>query len=91
MAERAKKRDEAAQWLEKAAAVDPDALVPAVRLGGYFLQTRQPDKAIAHLRKVLVVHPASPLVLEVMGRAQQMSGDAAGAYETYSKLASVAP
>jgi putative PEP-CTERM system TPR-repeat lipoprotein len=91
LAERAKKRDEAAQWLEKAAAVDPDALVPAVRLGGYFLQTRQPDKAIAHLRKVLVVHPASPLVLEVMGRAQQMSGDAAGAYETYSKLASVAP
>ena len=91
MAERDKKRDEAAQWLEKAANIDAQALAPAVRLGGYYLQTRQPAKAVQHLRKVLVAHPAEPIVLELMGRSQQMSGDIEGAYETYSKLAGAAP
>lgn len=91
LAERDKKRDEATQWLEKAAAVDLNALAPAVRLGGYYLQTRQPNKAVDYLRNVLVIHSTSPVVLEMMGRAQQMSGDLPGAYETFSKLAGAMP
>ncbi|MTW14348.1 PEP-CTERM system TPR-repeat protein PrsT [Pseudoduganella eburnea] len=91
LAERAKKRDEATQWLEKAAAVNTDALAPALRLGGYYLQTRQPNKAVDYLRNVLVIHPDSPIVLELMGRAQQMSGDLPGADETFSKLAGALP
>lgn len=91
LAARAKKPEEVAQWLEQAAAVDEQALAPSVRLAAFYLQARQPAKAVEFLRKVLVAHPAVPVVLELMGRAQQMSGDADGAYETYSKLASAAP
>jgi putative PEP-CTERM system TPR-repeat lipoprotein len=91
LAERAKKREEAVQWLQKAAAVDSEALVPAIRLAGYYVQTRQPAKAVEYLRKVQVTYPASPTVLEIMGRAQQMSGDLPGSYETFSKLAGVLP
>jgi putative PEP-CTERM system TPR-repeat lipoprotein len=91
LAERAKQRPEAAQWLEKAAAVDPAALAPAMRLAGFYLQTGQAGKAVEHLRKVQVVHPAAPVVLEAMGRAQQASGDLAGAIESFGKLASAAP
>jgi len=91
LANGANKRDEAAQWLEKAAAVDPEALAPSVRLAGYYIQVRQPNKAVEHLRKVLVTHASVPIVLELMGRAQQMSGDLPGAYETFSKLAGAMP
>jgi putative PEP-CTERM system TPR-repeat lipoprotein len=91
LAERAKQRPEAAQWLEKAAAVDATALPPAMRLASFYLQTGQAAKAVEHLRKVLVVHAAEPAVLEAMGRAQQASGDLAGAIETFGKLASAAP
>lgn len=91
LAERARQREQAAQWLEKAAAVDGAALGPSVRLAGFYLQTRQPAKAVEHLRKVQVAHPAEPIVLELMGRAQQMNGDVAGANESFSKLASAVP
>lgn len=91
LAERAKLRPEAAQWLEKAAAVDADALAPAMRLATFYLQTGQAPKAVEHLRKVQIVHPAAPAVLEAMGRAQQATGDLTGAVETFSKLAGAAP
>jgi putative PEP-CTERM system TPR-repeat lipoprotein len=83
--------DEATSWFEKASAVSPDALAPALRLGRHYLQTRQPEKALTLARKYQPANPTNPDLLELVGQAQIATKDVPGALETYSKLASVLP
>lgn len=83
--------DEATTWFEKASAVNPDALAPALRLGRQYLQSKQPEKALTLARKYQPANPTNPDLLELVGQAQVATKDVSGALETYSKLASVLP
>jgi putative PEP-CTERM system TPR-repeat lipoprotein len=85
------KPDEATTWLEKASNENPDAIAPALKLGGQYLGTNQPQKALALARKFQAANPTNPDLLDLLGHAQLATGDAAGALETYSKLVNVLP
>jgi len=91
LADQAGQRADAARWLEKAVAEQPEQLAPALRLGAYYLQTNEAAKAIALLRKVQVANASNTALLDLLGRAQLASGDKAGALETISKLTGLAP
>jgi putative PEP-CTERM system TPR-repeat lipoprotein len=82
---------EATSWFEKANAATPDALPPALRLGQHYLQTAQPGKALTLIRKYQPANAANPDLLDLLGQAQVANKDAAGALETYSKLAALLP
>jgi len=84
-------RADGAAWLEKAAAVNPDALAPSLRLAGYYQQVNEHAKALVLLRKLQVANPEAPSVQEMLGRSQVASGDLAGAIDTFSKLAALLP
>jgi len=82
---------EATTWYEKASNANPQAIAPALKLGGHYLATNQAPKALALGRKLQTNHPTDAGVLELLGQAQVASKDLNGALETYSRLASVAP
>ncbi|WP_296951471.1 XrtA/PEP-CTERM system TPR-repeat protein PrsT [uncultured Massilia sp.] len=83
--------DEATSWYEKASAANPDAVVPALKLGVHYLRIDQPQKALTLARKFQTANPTNADLLELLGQAQVATKDTAGALETYSKLANVLP
>jgi putative PEP-CTERM system TPR-repeat lipoprotein len=85
------KPDEATSWLEKANSANPDALVPALRLGQHYLRTKQAQKALVLARKYQTANPTSAESLELLGESQLATNDEPGALETYSKLVNVVP
>jgi putative PEP-CTERM system TPR-repeat lipoprotein len=86
-----KHTDEATSWFEKGSNANPEAVVPAVKLGIHYLRINQPQKALALARKYLTANPTNPDLLELQGQAQVATKDAAAALETYSKLVNVLP
>jgi putative PEP-CTERM system TPR-repeat lipoprotein len=86
-----KHNDEATSWFEKGSSANPDAVVPAVRLGTHYLRINQPQKALTLARKYLATNPTNPDLLELQGQAQVASKDPSAALETYGKLVNVLP
>ncbi len=85
------KIEEMTSWLEKAAAENPDAVVPALQLGRQYLRVGAKQKALTLARKVLVANPVNPDALDVLGQAQLANDDPSGALESYSKLVGLVP
>jgi putative PEP-CTERM system TPR-repeat lipoprotein len=83
--------EEATTWLELASSENPDAPVPAVRLGTHYLGTGQKQKALTLARKLQTENAANADVLGLLAQAQIANDDKNGALETYSKLANVVP
>lgn len=82
---------EATSWYEKASAANPDAVVPALKLGQHYLRINEPQKAMTLARKFQTANPTNPELLELLGQAQVASKDTSGALETYSKLVNLIP
>ncbi len=85
------KLEDATPWLQQAAAVDPNAIVPAVNLIGQYLRVGQVDKALALSRTLQVTHPDNPDLLDLLGKSQLATGDRESALETYKRLAAALP
>lgn len=85
------KTADATMWLEKANAVNPTAIGPAVNLIAQYLLARQSDKALALARKLQVTHPDNPDLLDLLAKSQLSNGDMPGALGTYSLLAAALP
>jgi putative PEP-CTERM system TPR-repeat lipoprotein len=83
--------EQATTWLEKASADHPDAVSPALKLGAHYLRIKQPQKALALVRKHQAANPANPDLLDLLGQSQLANNDQAGALESYSKLVNVLP
>jgi putative PEP-CTERM system TPR-repeat lipoprotein len=83
--------EEATSWFEKGSNANPDAVVPAIRLGTHYLHTNQAPKALTLARKFLVENPTNPDLLELQGQAQVAPRTRPAALETYSKLVNVLP
>lgn len=82
---------DAGALLERANAVDPAAVGPAVVLANHYVRMGQADKALTLVRKLLVANPDNPPVLDLLGQLQVATGDNGSAMETFTKLTVVAP
>lgn len=82
---------ESVGWLEKAIKVDSTALPPRLMLAEHYLQSREPQKALALMSEAKASHPKHPGVLNLLGRAQFASGEKSSAVVTYQSLASLQP
>jgi putative PEP-CTERM system TPR-repeat lipoprotein len=91
LADQAGQAAEATRLLESAVTAQPEQLAPALRLGGYYLRTNEPAKAVALMKKMQVENPSSTSLLDLMIRAQVAGGDVNGALESASKLVNLAP
>lgn len=85
------RQDEATRWLEQAAAVDPNAVGPAVNLIGQYLRTGRQEKALNLARTLQVGHPDNPDLLDLLGKSQLANGERSEALETYRKLSLALP
>jgi len=91
LADAARKPEETTGWLEQAAAVDPNAVGPAVNLIGQYLRVSQLPKALNLARKLQVGHPDNPDLLDLLGKSQLANGEREEALQTYRKLAIALP
>ncbi|MDQ1830125.1 XrtA/PEP-CTERM system TPR-repeat protein PrsT [Massilia scottii] len=82
---------EAGTLLERAGAVDPAAVGPAIVLAGHYVRMGAADKALILMRKLLVANPDNPAVLDQLGQLQVATGDNGSAMETFTKLTVAAP
>ena len=82
---------EVTTWLEKASAENPDNAGAARVLGNHYLRTGDKQKALILARKFQVANPKDLDLLDLLGQAQLVNQDAAGALETYSKLVGQSP
>lgn len=85
------KTADATAWLEKASAVNPAAVGPAVNLIAQYLLAHQREKALALARQLQVTHPDNPDLLDLLGKSQLSNNDMPGALATYSTLAAALP
>jgi putative PEP-CTERM system TPR-repeat lipoprotein len=91
LADAARKPIETTGWLEQAAAVDPNAVGPAVNLIGQYLRVGQLPKALNLARRLQVGHPDNPDLLDLLGKSQLANGEREEALQTYRKLAIALP
>jgi putative PEP-CTERM system TPR-repeat lipoprotein len=91
LANGAHKPDEATRWLERASAIDPNAIAPAVNLIAQYLQVKQTERALNLALKLHVTHPDNPDLLDLLGKGQLASGAQQDALATYKKLAITLP
>ena len=82
---------QATTLLEQASSSHPDAVAPAMRLAVQYMRTGQAAKALTLARNFQVSQPSNFDVLDVLGQAQLANKDAAGALDTYSQAAALAP
>jgi putative PEP-CTERM system TPR-repeat lipoprotein len=82
---------QATGWLQKAAAVDPDAIAPAVNLIAQYLQVGQSQKALDMALRLQVTHADNPDLLDLLGKSQLAVGEREGALASYKKLAVALP
>jgi putative PEP-CTERM system TPR-repeat lipoprotein len=82
---------ETTRWLEAAAAVDPDALGPAVNLIAQHLRTDAPAKALNLARKLQVAHPENADLLDLLAKSQLANGMRKEALATYQTLTVALP
>lgn len=78
-------------WLEKAAKASPTALQPPSLLANYYVQKKQPEKALVLAQQAQTANPNSPEALDLLGLVQSAAGEKDNAVETYGKLATLAP
>jgi putative PEP-CTERM system TPR-repeat lipoprotein len=83
--------DQATKWLEKASAENPALLEPAIKLGHHYLAINERQKALSLLRKFQTSNPSNPELLDLLGQAQMVNNDPAGAVGSFSTLVSVLP
>lgn len=81
----------ASTWFEKARDASPDALLPRLYLGNYYLQVKDLSAASAEATEANRLYPDNPDVLDLLGQVQVASGLDSQAVRTYRQLVSVAP
>lgn len=84
-------KEEVGKLLNEAVAANPSDVAPRVLLVDFHLRQKDNKSALAAAQTALAVHPDSPELLDVLGRAQMASGDLNQAITTYNKLAGLQP
>ncbi len=76
----------AIDWLEQAAAANPKAPAPRLRLVDTHLGRGQTERALAVARELVRIAPRNGAVLDALGRAQLAVGQPSNATITYRRL-----
>lgn len=82
---------EATGWLEKAAAVAPEAVGPQIELGKQYLRTGAKDKALALAQKLYQKNESNADIVEFLGQCQALNNDLPAALISFNKLATLKP
>lgn len=77
--------------MERARSAVPEAVLPHLFLAQHWLLQRDPDQAVAELRKAETIEPDNPAVEAQLGQALAMSGDLQSALAAYGQAASLNP
>lgn len=88
---RAGREKEYLEWLEKAAKAGPTALRPRLLIAQYYLNKKDPQKALAMAREAQAANAASPDALNMLGTAQLAAGENDNALVSFNKLTQLAP
>nr|AEQ20404.1 putative PEP-CTERM system TPR-repeat lipoprotein [uncultured bacterium CSL11] len=75
----------------KAVTADPTNTAPRLALITYYMNAKEPRKAVAAAQDALAAMPDRAELLYAAGQAQQAAGDSNQAAKSYSKLAQVRP
>jgi putative PEP-CTERM system TPR-repeat lipoprotein len=86
-----RKPAEAIGWMERAAAVTPEALPLTLRMGELYLRTGAQDKALVLARKLHTSHPDSAEALALLAQAYVANANYGDAADTYARLAALTP
>ncbi len=89
--QRLNRPDRAIAWLTKAISANPQAVAPRLTLVNLMLVQRDNAKAMAAARELRQMAPDNLNAIDAMARVQILSGDAAGATDTYRSLVFAAP
>ncbi|MEE8525656.1 MAG: tetratricopeptide repeat protein [Thermoanaerobaculia bacterium] len=74
--------------LERTVALDPDRVAARIQLATVHLDQQNPAAALPHLRRIQELAPDDPDAGWLLGRAQVLTGDVAGALATFDSAAS---
>jgi putative PEP-CTERM system TPR-repeat lipoprotein len=85
------KTEEVAKLLAKAIRTNPTEPTPRLNLIELHISTRQWGAALNAAQEAVAALPASPELLDALGRVQAMSGDANQARASFNKLAAMQP
>jgi cellulose synthase operon protein C len=77
--------------IRKAIAADPVAPAPRLALIAFYLNSKDPKKAVAAGQDAVAALPDNAEVLEALGQAQLIAGDDNQALATFNKLVSLRP
>lgn len=83
--------EQAVTWLTKAISVDPNAVAPRLTMVNLLLVQRDNAKAMTAARELRKLDPDNADAIDAMARVQILSGDAAGAADTYRSLIATSP
>lgn len=94
MAALAEQRDDPAAleaWLNQAQEANPGATQPGLLLARFLIERGEYVKALGVARAHAGRFPQNPDVLEMLGRAETLTGDTASATRTFTQLAALRP
>ncbi len=77
--------DRSRRHLERAVALVPDRVDALIQLATVQLDQQEPGPAIGHLRRILELAPGDPDARWLLGRAQVLAGDLAGALASFEQ------
>lgn len=78
-------------WLDKASRADAKALQPRALLVQYYLDRKEPQRALAIAREAQTANPNSAEALGLLGNAQLAAGEKDNAVATFDKLVALVP
>ena len=87
----AKHEKEMLEWLNKAATAHPAATAPRALLAQYYVQKKDPQRALTHAREAANANPDQPEALSLLGMTQMAAGEKDNAVATFTKLTTLAP
>ncbi|HVK54668.1 MAG TPA: XrtA/PEP-CTERM system TPR-repeat protein PrsT [Burkholderiales bacterium] len=85
------KPEEIVGWLERARKGNPAAVQPRLQLARYYLQSGDAKKAADAAEEARKFSPDEPNIIELLGRAQLLGGQANAAVQTFSGLVTRQP
>lgn len=79
------------EWISKAAKSDPKALQPQARLAAFYLDNKEPQRALVIAREAQNNNKDNPLAWELLGRTQLAAGESENAIASFSKATQLFP
>ena len=79
------------EWLEKAIKANPTAIQARGLLATHYLQTKEPQKALAVASDARMAGGSTAEAATLLGRVQLALGDSVGAVDSYKQLTSLQP